>query len=216
MKSVQFDLQFDELPPDHLFGEFCAEPALDRELILGGHATDTAETNMSFVYGDPAAYRSLLEQSDEVVEYDITEAKKGFYLYYRRDLRESELSLLDAFTHESIVLVPPVEARSDGSLGLTLVGDQADLQAFFDALPPAMTHHIHRIREGLEAVQPPLSPDQREALSVAWEAGYYDVPRQNGIEAVAAELDCAVSTASEVLRRGEANLVRYFLDLQAH
>jgi len=52
-----------------------------------------------------------------------------------------------------------------------------------------------------------VSSRQEDALRAAWELGYYEVPRRNGIEAVADELDCAVSTASELLRRAEAHAV---------
>ena len=58
----------------------------------------------------------------------------------------------------------------------------------------------------------PVTTRQLTALEAAWEVGYYDVPRRNGIEAVAEELECAVSTASELLRRGEARVLGQYLD----
>jgi predicted DNA binding protein len=51
-------------------------------------------------------------------------------------------------------------------------------------------------------------------LVAAQAVGYYEVPRAGGIEAVADELDCAVSTASALVRRAESTLVAYVLDGQ--
>ena len=48
---------------------------------------------------------------------------------------------------------------------------------------------------------------RRGGTSDAWDHGYYAVPREGGIEEVADELDCTVSTASALLRRAERELV---------
>lgn len=47
-----------------------------------------------------------------------------------------------------------------------------------------------------------LTPDQREALVVAVEAGYYQVPRRVTLDEVAAELSISQQAASERVRRG--------------
>ncbi|QCC50446.1 helix-turn-helix domain-containing protein [Halapricum salinum] len=62
------------------------------------------------------------------------------------------------------------------------------------------------------AVTTPLTDRQREAVEAAREVGYYEVPRTGDIETVARELDCAVSTASTLLRRAESRLVERTLE----
>ncbi|MDH5021099.1 helix-turn-helix domain-containing protein [Halobacterium rubrum] len=52
----------------------------------------------------------------------------------------------------------------------------------------------------------PLTDAQTEALSVALEAGYLDVPRSAPLSAVADELDVSEQSASERLRRATKNL----------
>jgi predicted DNA binding protein len=47
---------------------------------------------------------------------------------------------------------------------------------------------------------------------VAFEAGYYDVPREASRDDVARCLGCAPSTASEHLRKAERRVVSTFLD----
>jgi DNA-binding CsgD family transcriptional regulator len=52
-----------------------------------------------------------------------------------------------------------------------------------------------------------LTPRQREVLEIAYEMGYFDVPRSASTEAVAAEFDLDTSTVSEHLQRAERNLL---------
>jgi hypothetical protein len=97
--------------------------------------------------------------------------------------------LLDALVQETVVVVPPIEVRLDRTMRLTLVGHPNDLGAILETVPDGVS---------LEVLW------ARLALEVARALGYYEVPRRNGIE--------AVSTASELLRRGEARTVEGVLD----
>ncbi|MGQ3413058.1 helix-turn-helix domain-containing protein [Natrinema sp. LN54] len=53
-----------------------------------------------------------------------------------------------------------------------------------------------------------LTERQREALLIALEEGYFDVPRETTLSAVAAKLDISDQALSARLRRGQANLLR--------
>ena len=57
-----------------------------------------------------------------------------------------------------------------------------------------------------------LTDRQREVLEVAFETGYYDVPRQASTTELAAELGLDDSTVSEHLQRAERNLLAAVLD----
>lgn len=57
-----------------------------------------------------------------------------------------------------------------------------------------------------------LTPRQREALLVAHELGYFDIPRTASLEDVAGELDITPSALSERLRRAHAHLVETVVD----
>ncbi|ELY64301.1 helix-turn-helix domain-containing protein [Natronococcus jeotgali] len=211
MKSVGVELRYerDALSPIH--EGICSSPALERELTLGGQAVDGVETITSFVDGDPAAYEPLVADRDLVREYEITSAEDGFFLYLRRELGPEGVSLLDALAQETVVVVPPIEVRADRTMRLTLVGHPDDLGAILETVPEGVSVDVLWARDEL-TVSGSVSDRQREALAVARELGYYEVPRRNGSEAVAAELECAVSTASELLRRGEARAVERVLD----
>ncbi|MDG5817993.1 helix-turn-helix domain-containing protein [Natronococcus sp. A-GB7] len=211
MKSVGIELRYDRHALSPIHEGICSSPALERELILGGQAVDGVETITSFVDGDPAAYEPLLADSERVREYELTPAEDGFFLYLRQELGPEGISLLDALAQETVVVVPPIEIRADRTMRLTLVGHPDDLGTILETVPDGVSLDVLWARDEL-TVSGSVSDRQREALEAARELGYYEVPRRNGIEAVAAELECAVSTASELLRRGEAAAVNGVLD----
>ncbi|NKE34641.1 bacterio-opsin activator [Natronococcus sp. JC468] len=212
MKSVGIELRYerDALSPIH--EGICSSPALERELILGGQAVDGVETITSFVDGDPTAYEPLVADGEGVREYEITPVENGFFLYLRQELGPEGVSLLDALAQETVVVVPPIEVRADRTMRLTLVGHPDDLGTILETVPEGVSLDVLWARDELTVSGGVVSDRQREALQAARELGYYEVPRRNGIEAVAAELECAVSTASELLRRGEARVIERVLD----
>lgn len=190
----------------------CESPDIDREVIVGGQAVDGVETITSFVYGEPEAYEALLEDLETVREYEITPSKDGFFCYLRRDLGSEGVSLLNALAQETVVVVPPIEVRSDRTLRLTVVGHPSALTAVMDEVPDGTTMDVRWVSDELTVSDSPVTDRQLAALRAARAVGYYEIPREAGIEAVADELECAVSTASELLRRGEANAVERVLE----
>ncbi|WP_181685987.1 helix-turn-helix domain-containing protein [Halorhabdus salina] len=52
-----------------------------------------------------------------------------------------------------------------------------------------------------------LTPSQREILTLAWDRGYFSVPRETSLGDLAADLDISQQAASERLRRGLWQLV---------
>jgi predicted DNA binding protein len=56
-----------------------------------------------------------------------------------------------------------------------------------------------------------LRSEQRRVLEVAFEAGYYETPRETTLDDIADRLDWPRSTVSYRLRRAEAEVVAEFL-----
>lgn len=68
---------------------------------------------------------------------------------------------------------------------------------------------LHRLTRDGES-EPPgngLTDRQYEALRIAYELGYFDIPRQASLEDVAAELDISPSSVSERLRRAQTQII---------
>lgn len=211
MKSMSVELRYSDEALIPLHRGLCKSPELDREIILGGQSVDCVETINSFVYGRPDAYESLLAEQESVLEYDITPDESGFFVYLRQELGPEGMSMMDSLAQETVVIVPPVELRSDRTMRMTAVGHPEDLKAVSESIPQGISMDILKLGDGVTTFQTPISDRQQDALQVAWDLGYFDVPRRNGIKAVAEELDCAISTASELLRRGEAHAIRQVL-----
>ncbi|WP_323174110.1 helix-turn-helix domain-containing protein [Natrialba sp. PRR66] len=212
MKSMSVELRYSDEALIPLHRGLCESPALDREIILGGQSVDGVETISSFVYGSPDAYESILAEQESVLEYDLTTDENGFFVYLRQELGPQGLSMMDSLAQDTVVIVPPIEFRSDQTMRMTVVGHPDDLRAVSDSIPEGISIEILKIGDGVMTFETSISERQQDALRVAWDVGYFDVPRRNGIETVAAELDCAISTASELLRRGEAHAISQLLE----
>lgn len=212
MKSMRIELRYTTaaIPPIH--EGICDSPALDREIIVGGQTVDGVETITSFVYGDPEAYESLLDDIEAVREYDVTPSDDGFFLYLRRELGSEGLSLSNALAQDTVVVVPPIEIRSDRTIRLTIVGHPSALTAVMEEVPDGLGLDVRWVSDDVTVTDTPVSDRQFAALRTARDVGFYEIPRAAGIEAVADELNCAVSTASELVRRGEANAVERVLE----
>ena len=208
VKSVRLAIEHTEetIHPMHAF--VCESPAVEREVLLEGRTDGDVRTLLFYIQGDADAYGSALAEVDAIIEYDVRpDDDGGFFCYVRAPNRDEENLLFDAFDRETVVVVPPTEFRSDMTMRLTVVGHGDDLRGLIEALPDELGVDVLEVGSYDLAFGPTLTDRQREIVEVAWELGYYAVPREAGVEAVAGRLDCAVSTASTVLRRAEARLV---------
>ena len=105
-----------------------------------------------------------------------------------------------------------------------VLGDDAPVGTFFDALAEEVGAcagmEVLRLTEvnpdddGDESDEP-MSPEQRAVMRAAVERGYYETPREIGLDELAAELDIPRSTLSYRLRRAEASLATEFVDREA-
>lgn len=213
MKSVRLRIEHTEetIHPMHRF--VCESPAIEREVLLEGRTDDGVRTLLFYVEGSMEAYESVLEAQDEIIEYDLRpEGEAGFFLYVRAPNHDREALLVDTLDRETVVIVPPTEFRPDMTMVVTLVGHSDDLVSIVDSVPETLDVEVLDVGSYDRAVTTPLTDRQREAVEAAREVGYYEVPRTGDIETVARELDCAVSTASTLLRRAESRLVERTLE----
>lgn len=68
-------------------------------------------------------------------------------------------------------------------------------------------HHLGRPEEPRQRTFG-LTPEQHEALVLALDEGYFDVPRATSVETLGEKLDISANSVSQRLRRGNAALVR--------
>jgi hypothetical protein len=210
---VALEIPHEHLHPIHRF--VCESPAVDRETILERDAGGELTTLLLHVAGDRRRYERTVEEVPQVEEWTTTDAEEGFYVYVRTRLRDRERRYREALDRDAVLVVPPVELRSDRTVRQTLVGKSDALSAAGEALPAAVDVEVLRTGTYDRSLGVRPSERQREALAAAWATGYYEVPREGGIEAVAEALYCATSTASDLLRRAERRVVAAALDERA-
>lgn len=209
---IALEIPAEHLHPMHQF--VCESPAVDRETILERDAGGGVTTMLLHVAGDREHYERTVDEVPEVKEWTTTAAEAGFYVYVRTQTRDRERQYRQALDRDAVLAVPPVELRSDRTVRQTMVGHSDALSAAIEALPNDVDIEVLRTGTYDRSRGVRVSDRQREALATAWDAGYYEVPREAGIETVAAELDCASSTASDLLRRAERGVVAATLDEQ--
>ena len=169
-----------------------------------------------YVEGDRERYRDALEGIDTIREYAIAPIDAdAFHVSVREETRPETTAWRGAFAELDLVVVPPIRFDEQGKMGLTLVGDGDDVARFLEELPDEIAVTVDEIgtydRRG-GTLAGALSERQLEAVAVAVDAGYYDVPRTASLSAVADELGIAESSASLLLRRAERAVLSRLLD----
>lgn len=172
-------------------------------------------TVLLYLDGDLDHFEEVLERSDLVLEHDLTPfGDDRGYAYTHTVPHPTEWQLFEVGLSQGLIPVFPVQYHHDGSLSIRIVGPHGRLQAAVDAMPEGIETTIETVGEydlGRPPIPPSLPPRQQEALAVAFDAGYYEVPREATRDDVAERLGCAPSTASEHLQKAERRVVTTFL-----
>lgn len=159
---------------------------------------------------DVEALEELLDDHEQVRSYDVLpQSEDRLYVFIHLTERQLLSELLALTEEHGLLLETPFRFTEEG-VRVTVAGDESALQA-------AYTEGNEVIDVDVESTGS-YSPDepeylermtdrQYEALETAYELGYYEPDTTVSFEEVADELDCAPSTANELLRRAEAALV---------
>lgn len=218
MKSLRLRLELDEATVHPMHEFVCRRDDFTRTRLL--HWNPDVGRSNSLVFhvegSDPDAYADALADVDEIDTFHLSVRDAGsFYVYVREQQTEADARLVGAFSSGDLLVVPPIEYRSDGSMVFSLVGTAEAIQTAVDRTPDGIDVDVLRITEyDAEAVDPMLrvTPRQREAVAVAVEVGYYGATREGSVADVAESLDCSTATAAEHLRKAEAEIMSRAVD----
>jgi len=182
-------------------------PVTRGDVLLWGPTSSVTTLNWYDAGSDAVA--ALLAAVDSVETRQLLPGDGGTYAFVHQTAYELDETVLDLVADAPVVYPPPVTFRDDWTARFEAVGESAALAALHDALAETLSVTVERVRPFERAgATGPLTDRQREALAVGAELGYYDVPRTATVRDVAGALDCAGSTAGELLRKGEAAVVR--------
>lgn len=166
------------------------------------------ESGVSRIHVEERIDERRLDEIDTVVWWERVESGADGHVY----LVESDVSgTIDSSGIDSDGL-PRVESI-DGtgrSPTVTCVGSQAQISALVsEAEANGMAVTLDRLHdyEPEASVMASLTPRQREVIQVAFELGYYDVPRRAALADVADDVGLDESTVSEHVQRAEHNLL---------
>lgn len=154
--------------------------------------------------------REAIESNEDVQQYElIVEGETNVYAFLHVSEHEVLSELLSITEEHALLLEPPFRFTERG-VRVTVAGEQESLQRAFNDVTDRIAVDV----EWMGGYSPDradtigrLTDRQHEALSTAHELGYYETPRQVSFEKVATELDCASSTANELLRRAESKII---------
>lgn len=168
--------------------------------------------------GDLERARTLLSDSPEALEYDVTGTNgRGVAYVQCRTVGPVDdlLAILD--DHEIVIDWPMTyvaDTDADRGLEVTAVGTDRAIQRAAAALPDGIDLDLRRMSGTEPNGQrgPSLTDRQRELFDLAVSEGYYEVPRETTHRDLAARLDLSAGTVGEHLQRIEAKLAaRYAL-----
>lgn len=134
---------------------------------------------------------------------------------YRGRCRPDEESLLSAFARYDVDVLL-AEGDGDHWSFHLMFEDTATLSDFqrycVDTAGVALElTRLHSPVDGAPTVESELTRTQRDTLISAYEAGYFDIPREITLVDLAERLEVSDQAVSERMRRGEAKLVETHL-----
>lgn len=224
--AQEFDMRAAELVLTPDGGSF---PGVDRRLAslstvrrealmsLEWHADGSYALLYRISCGDRGSIVDALDGHADVHRYQLVEADgERYYLFLHVSEREPLSELLTIAERHTLLLEPPFRF-TDRGVTITVAGAADALRAAYEeatAVVDVAVEWIGGYEPGGGGVLTRLTDRQREAIEAAREIGYYETPRRVNFEDVASELECAPSTANELLRRAEASLIDAVLESQ--
>lgn len=161
--------------------------------------------------GDFDQIDAALSAAPDVLNYDLVNQREGGgFAYIHCELNDPVRSIVSTLHQFEVVLDMPLEFADDGSVKVTLIGEESVLGEALEAISRDVDIQLEKTgtyRPGVRDLGATLTDRQYQILTVAVEEGYYLVPRQSTLEDIAAEMDLSRATVGEHLQKIEANVL---------
>jgi predicted DNA binding protein len=197
----------------------------------GTYAAATADTDASvelwcndhcdLLYVEDGATDEILGHvRDHVGVQDLLRRPDELVIVTAECLQQDENDLIESYlARHNCLLLPPLRYAGGAKFCRLLALDPGALTACYrNLVNDGFSVSVERKREietvthdapllTLDGVLPDLSPRQRETFSIAYDCGYYEIPRETTTEEIAEMVGIERRTAEEHLRRAENKLV---------
>lgn len=203
--QARFQIQL----PDHLWIAEVSQRFPDATFrLLTGVQTATGSTELGEVISDDPA-----EVSNAISEYPAVLSHQVLDVTENRSLARYETSQSNFFDFvENSSLAPefPITVQ-DGWFEFDLTAKQERFDLFQEGLEASP--HSFELVSKIQFVESPglLTERQEQVVETALREGYFEIPRESTLAEVAEKLGVDKSSASEVLRRAEANILKWYL-----
>jgi predicted DNA binding protein len=202
-------------PPDHGFNGVDrtireVESVSRQKLLYVDVFSDDTCLLVYLLSGDrPGRLRQALDGQGSVIRSRL-QAQRNFHtLYAHVDAGQLLTDVVRTIERHALVYKRPLLFK-DEQVAVTLGGAPESLRKALDDMPASVAVTVDRVGDyepGVHSVLSMLTDRQREALRAAVAAGYYDTPRQLTCAELGAELDCAPSTANDLIRQAERTVM---------
>lgn len=215
---VQYDGDWTaQLQSYDVFGEFLASTFRNRRYI----GIVALETNEFESVIDIIRDHDDTETVDVIEQYDAgTQGRTAATLLLRGSL--SEFSPLQTLLYEGFLPLGPtkmengkecfdllLEDRDELSKATTLLGEFGDVTV--RRLSQNYSRQIVPSEAEWQELLNSVPPRQRELLNIAFELGYFEIPREVTLEEIAEEMGITKTTASNHLRKAQRAVFHFLL-----
>lgn len=182
-------------------------PEATFRLLSGIRTGDTAVELGEALTGAPEAVARATNSHRSVLQYERLVVSDDRVL---SKYTTTDVDLYDFVEQVSLPPEFPIVVRN-GCYEFDLTGTRMEFDRFRAALTDSGQAYELLSLVGTDQERRLLTDRQRELLEIAVQQGYFEVPRDCTLAALAEGVGVDKSTASEVLRRGEARLLKWFL-----
>lgn len=206
---VEVEIPIDEFALRQTISEL---PSIDFEIERA--VAHDADRVMPFVWVqsneiDREEFESVVGDDPSLEQFDLIADLDDEWLYRMEWITEIQ-ALIHILVEEQGTILSAVGTQAGWNLRI-LFADRDSLSQTFDYCEAqGLTFdimNIYQFEEGREG-RLGLTEEQQDTLIFAFEAGYFDIPREANAKKLAADLDISHQAVSERLRRGYANLIK--------
>lgn len=158
---------------------------------------------------DLEAWDDAIRADSTVTDVTLVDAFPDRRLYHYRVADDVEIQMYNEWIELGAAQMY-IEAQDGDWFHRVRFPDRAALQTFREtAVEYDVDFSVHRIyTEPRDSGPDELTDAQAEAVELALEHGYFEIPRETGLDAIAAELGVSEQSTSERLRRAMRRLAK--------
>jgi hypothetical protein len=195
-------------PADFLLGETLEggeETRVELERVV---PTEESRFPHLWAYGgDREVFERALDDDATVEDFSLLDELDGRRLY-RVEWSVDESLTVEGFSDSDVSVLSATGSQKAWRLKLRFT-DAEELSKFHSrCLDQSVEVTLERLYDPIvESSRSQLTSIQRETLRLAYEEGYFDIPRQTTLVELGEELGISDQSVSERLRRAQTNLV---------